>query len=72
MSTELDSEVRALLDSRRGDWPAIAKHAEVSHSWLSKFVRGDIPNPGFATLKKVHSYLLKPPAANADATREAA
>jgi transcriptional regulator with XRE-family HTH domain len=55
----IDVTVKALLDKRRGDWQAIAKEAEVSHSWLSKFVRGDIPNPGYATLKKVHECLTR-------------
>jgi transcriptional regulator with XRE-family HTH domain len=55
--TDLDTTVRTLLESRKGDWQAIAKEADVSHSWLSKFVRDEIPNPGYATLKKVHDCL---------------
>lgn len=43
-----------MLEQRRGDWPAIAVSADVSYSWLSKFVNEHIPNPGFATLKKLH------------------
>lgn len=54
----LDVEVRTLLQKRRGDWAAIAKSAEVSHSWLSKFFRGEIPNPGYTTLKRVRDSLL--------------
>lgn len=55
--TELDTEVRAGLERRRGDWPRIAQSASVSHSWISQFVRGKIPNPGYATLKRLHSAL---------------
>jgi transcriptional regulator with XRE-family HTH domain len=60
MSTELDIQVRNALESRRGDWQRIADDAEVSHSWISQFVRGKIPNPGFGTLKRLHSALLLP------------
>lgn len=54
----LDAEVKALLEERRGDWPRIAEQAGVSYSWLSKFVNGHIPNPGFATLKRLHAVLV--------------
>lgn len=57
MSTELDTEVRALLQDRRGDWKRIAEEADVSHSWISQFVRNLIPNPGYATLKRLHATL---------------
>jgi hypothetical protein len=51
MSTDLDTEVRALLEQRRGEWKRIALSAGVSHSWISQFVRRKIPNPGYATLR---------------------
>ena len=70
MDTHLDLEVRALLQERRGDWRRIAADAEVSHSWISQFVRGLIPNPGFATLKKLHAQLA--PAADHPAPQPAA
>lgn len=57
MEKTLDADVKALLESRRGDWQAIANKADVSHSWLSKFVNGHIPNPGYATLKRLHECL---------------
>ena len=56
-STDLDLEVRAMLDGRRGDWSRVAKEAGVSHSWISKFVCGRIPNPGYATLRNLRRYL---------------
>lgn len=62
MNTDLDEVVRTGLESRRGDWPKIAEKAQVSHSWISQFVRRKIPNPGFETLKKLHSALAEPAA----------
>ena len=56
--TPLDAEVRSLLEARRGEWPGIAEGAGISHSWISQFVRGKIPNPGFVTLTALRSYLL--------------
>ena len=58
MEKTLDIEIKAVLESRRGDWASIAKQAEVSYSWLSKFVNGHIPNTGYATLKRLHGCLL--------------
>jgi transcriptional regulator with XRE-family HTH domain len=57
MSTDLDVEVKRLLEANRGEWPRVCIRAQVSHSWVSKFVRGEIPNPGFATLKRLHAAL---------------
>lgn len=57
MDELLDVSLRAELEQRRGEWPAIARRCEVSYSWVSKFVRGQIPNPGYATLKRLHSEL---------------
>ena len=57
--TNLDSKLRRELEKRRGDWPSIADGSNVSYSWLSKFVNGHIPNPGYTTLKGLHEYLNK-------------
>ena len=40
---QIDTQVRTLLEARRGDWQRIAAEADVSHSWISQFVRGLIP-----------------------------
>lgn len=53
MSTDLDTQIMAELEKRRGDWKVIAADADVSHSWISQFVRGLIPNPGINTLRKL-------------------
>jgi transcriptional regulator with XRE-family HTH domain len=50
-----ETEIKTLLEGRRGDWSAIASSSGVSHSWLSKFVNGHIDNPGINTLRKVRT-----------------
>lgn len=62
MDESLDIEVRRLLEARRGEWQLIAKDAaaDVSYSWLSKFVNGHIENPGYATLRRLKEYLTAP------------
>ena len=59
MKFDLDSRLKSALEQRRGEWPAIANGSNVSYSWLSKFVNGHIPNPGYTTLKGLHEYLSK-------------
>lgn len=49
----LDTKLRLQLRALRGEWQGIAKHADVSHSWMSQFVRGKIPNPGIQTLRQL-------------------
>jgi transcriptional regulator with XRE-family HTH domain len=61
----LEKTVKTLLEQRRGDWRAIADAADVSHSWLSKFVRGKIPNPGLRTLERVRDAMSERKAAKA-------
>ena len=67
MEETLDKEVKALLECRKGDWLHIAQQANVSHSWLSKFVNGHIDNPGYATLKRLHMFLTRNVSARAAA-----
>lgn len=55
--TDFDVQIRERLQQRRGEWPVIAKAADVSHSWISQFVRGLIPNPGYRTLQKLDAAL---------------
>ena len=56
---KFDTAIRSRLEARRGEWPDIAKQAGVSHSWLSQFMRGLIPNPGIRTLEKLDAVLPK-------------
>lgn len=60
MSTPLDVEVRKALDGKRGAWRQVAADTGVSYSWISQFVRGKIPNPGYATLVRLRDELAKP------------
>ena len=69
MQTNLDESVSALLKARKGDWAAISQQADVSYSWLSKFVNGHIPNPGYATLARLHKLLSVPELASTPASR---
>lgn len=57
MNTSLDSDVRQLLELRKGEWQQVAQESGVSYSWISKFMNGHIDNPGFGTLKQLHCYL---------------
>lgn len=57
MSAKFDTAIRSRLDARRGEWPEIARQACVSHSWLSQFARGLIPNPGIRTLERLDAAL---------------
>jgi transcriptional regulator with XRE-family HTH domain len=35
----------------------IAREADVGRSWLAMFHRGEIPNPGYAQIKKLFDFL---------------
>jgi transcriptional regulator with XRE-family HTH domain len=72
MTTDLDVQVQAALKRRRGDWRGISERAGVSHSWISQFVRGLIPNPGYATLKKLAVELSEADATERQEVRDAA
>lgn len=54
---ELLAQTRVMLDNCRGSWPELARRSGVSHPWLSKFMRGKIPNPGIHTLDAVDGTL---------------
>ena len=57
MTKEIDEEVKDLLNSFRGEWPAICRQTSISYSWLCKFMRGAAPNPAFSTLRILRDYL---------------
>lgn len=54
-----DESVLKLLLARKGEWQTVAKASGISYSWLSKFCNGHIPNPGYATLRQLHTYLTQ-------------
>lgn len=54
----LENIIKA-LQSRKGDWGVIARQAEVSYSWLTKFANHKIPNPGVNTIERLDAILRK-------------
>ena len=56
----LDEQLIAELNQRRGDWKSISASAGISYSWLSKFANGRIPNPGYASLRRLRHGLDVP------------
>lgn len=57
----------ALLDRHRGRWPAACVACGVSHSWISKIVRGEITNPTIQPLQRLHDHLESLDAPDKDA-----
>ena len=56
---ELLEQTREMLAKCKGRWPEVAERAEVSHPWISKFMRGKIPNSGIMTLDAVDDVVRK-------------
>lgn len=68
----IESTLRSRLIARKGEWAAIAQASGVSHSWISKFVNGHIPNPGLQTLTSIDACLNGERAEQDEPTKEAA
>lgn len=49
--------VKAQLDARRGDWPAICQATGLNYHWLVKFAQGRIAEPGATKLAKLAAHL---------------
>lgn len=47
-----------LLSARKLSLKDIAKEADLDESWLAKFHRKAIPNPGVNLVQKLHDHLL--------------
>lgn len=45
------------VEKHRGDWPALAREAGVTYSWLTKFAAKTIPGPRIVTLQKLEAAL---------------
>lgn len=56
MQRELDDQIRLELTKRKDQWREISRASTVSYDWIRTFVRGDIPNPGINTLRKLRDY----------------
>ena len=48
----LDS-VLAGLQERKGQWPQLARAAEVDYSWLTKLAQGRIRDPGVHKIQRL-------------------
>lgn len=60
MPTEtLDQNIRRRLETRRREWGELARLADVSYSWIAKFVDGQIRNPGIRTLEQLQRALAQ-------------
>jgi len=57
MKTSLDLRIREQLNAKRGNWRELAMQSGISYSWLSKFARGCIENPGLRTLERLDAAL---------------
>ena len=47
------------LERNRGRWPAIARHADVSYSWIIHVMNGTTPNPQVNQVQAVVDVLWK-------------
>jgi hypothetical protein len=48
------TDVQDYLESRRGKWREIAVEAEVSYDWLTKFMQGQISEPGYNKIHRLY------------------
>jgi len=60
MKISIDAHIRSNLNLRRGRWAELARQSGVSYSWLSKFARGLIENPGLRTLERLSAAMDEP------------
>jgi predicted transcriptional regulator len=54
MTIQFDiNTLRERLIAQRGRFPEIAKNAQVSHSWLSKFAAGKMRDPRIGSIERL-------------------
>lgn len=41
------------LETEKGNWPKIAKEAEVGYQWLTALMQGDIIDPGVRKIERL-------------------
>ena len=54
--------VRQKLNAAKGQWPTICEATGLNYSWLTKFARNEIPNPGWNRVKALAEYFAAVPA----------
>lgn len=55
------TQLRASLQRRRGDWPALCKATGLSYWWVTKFAQGRIREPGLSKVEKLQGYIAAHP-----------
>lgn len=56
MKTSLYDQLKDYLLSAKGEWPAVARDCEVDLSWIYKFMRGCIKDPGVLRTERILKY----------------
>lgn len=51
------SGLRAQLNARKGEWPALCIEAGLSYWWLIKFAQGRIREPGLLKIERLQDVL---------------
>lgn len=72
---DTSSQMRASLQSRRGDWPTLCKATGLSYWWVTKFAQGRIREPGLSKIERLQRYIADnplPAAADAQQAEQAA
>ncbi len=59
MSTNHIDQVKASLESTKGEWPSVCRDTGIGYSWLTKFAQGKIPKPGYKQIETLRVYLQK-------------
>lgn len=50
-------ETIALLEKDKGNWPETARATGLNREWMVKLAKGDIKEPGFKKIDRLHTYL---------------
>ena len=53
--------VKAELERRRGEWPALCEATGISYHWLTKLARGVIRDPGISKIDRLQQYFGQNP-----------
>ncbi len=59
MTVSLFDQLHDYLGQARSDWKEIAEACEVDRSWIYKFVRGEINDPGVLRTERILKYARK-------------
>lgn len=54
-------KAKAFLKTKKGYWPHLAEKVGVTPQWISKFMKGDIKEPGINKISAILEYAKKDP-----------